>query len=372
MTKKSQREHEIIKTSVIGIVANLVLVGFKAAVGLVSNSIAIVLDAVNNLSDALSSIITIVGTKLAGKPADRKHPYGYGRIEHVTAFIVSAIVLYAGITALIESVKKIIEPESTNYSAVTIIVLVVAIIVKLGLGMFVKAQGRKVKSDALVASGVDALNDVLLSVSVLASAVIHMIWGVSLEAYVGILVSVMIIKTGVELIRKSIDDMIGTRVESEFAKQIKKEIVKEPEVSGAFDLVLHDFGPNKYLGSVHIEVPDSLTVAEVDKISRRITANILRKYGVVLHTVGVYSINTHDKDAMQMEETIRKIVFSHPEVLQMHGFYVDMNEKMMSFDIIIDFRVKNQEGIYCEIYDAIKQRYPKYKINIALDVDTSD
>ena len=202
MTKKSQREHEIIKTSVIGIVANLVLVGFKAAVGLVSNSIAIVLDAVNNLSDALSSIITIVGTKLAGKPADRKHPYGYGRIEHVTAFIVSAIVLYAGITALAESVKKIIEPEPTNYSAVTIIVLVVAIIVKLGLGMFVKAQGRKVKSDALVASGVDALNDVLLSVSVLASAVIHMIWGVSLETYVGILVSAMIIKTGVELIRK--------------------------------------------------------------------------------------------------------------------------------------------------------------------------
>ncbi|MBR3415011.1 cation diffusion facilitator family transporter [Candidatus Saccharibacteria bacterium] len=372
MARKNTRERAIIKTSVISILTNILLVGFKAAVGLAANSIAIVSDAINNLSDALSSAITIIGTKLAGKPADRKHPYGYGRIEHVTSFVVSTIVLYAGITALIESLKKIIEPEAASYDAVTIIILVAAIVVKLGLGIFVKARGREIKSAALVASGVDAFNDAILSTSVLASAVIYMIWGISLEAYVGLVVSAVIIKSGVELIREAIDEMVGTRVESKLARQIKKEIAKEPEVGGAFDLILHDFGPNKYLGSVHIEVPDTMTVAEVDKISRRITAKILKKYGVILHTVGIYSINTEDAEAAKIEREVREMVFSHDDILQMHGFYLDKTEKTISFDIIIDFSAEDQEKTYREICDEVKRRFSDYRVSVTLDVDLSD
>ena len=193
---KDYREKVVIKTSVVSIISNIVLAGFKAFVGLLANSIAIISDAVNNLSDALSSIITIVGTKLAGKSPDKKHPYGYGRIEYMTSLIVSGIVLYAGITAFVESVKKIIHSEVADYSTITLIILIAGIIVKFILGIYVKKKGKEVNSDSLVASGSDAFNDAILSISVLASAIIYMLFKISLEAYVGVLLSVFIIKAG--------------------------------------------------------------------------------------------------------------------------------------------------------------------------------
>ncbi len=369
---KDNRERVVIKTGIISIISNIVLASFKAFIGLLANSIAIITDALNNLSDALSSIITIVGTKLAGKAPDRKHPYGYGRIEYMTSFIVSAIVLYAGITSLVESIKKIIHFETPNYTTITLIILVVGIIVKFVLGVYVKNKGREVNSDSLVASGSDALNDAILSISVLASAIIYMIFGVSLEAYVGLLLSLFIIKAGIDLIKESVDNILGVRIESKLARNIKKDVLKEENVLGAFDLILNDYGPDKYSGSIHIEVPDTLTVAEVDKISRKITKNIMNKYGVVLHTIGVYSVNTKDKRIISIQKEIHDIVFSHNGILQMHGFYFDESDKIISFDIIIDFKINNREEIYKEIYDEIQSKYKDYKINITLDIDISD
>ena len=369
---KNNREKAIVKTSIISICANLMLVGFKATVGLLSNSIAIITDAVNNLSDALSSIITIIGTKLAGKAPDKKHPYGYGRIEYITSLVVSAIVLYAGITAFIESVKKIIAPEEVDYNVTTLIVLIGGIIIKFVLGLYVKKKGRAIKSDSLVASGADAFNDAILSISVLASAIVYMIFNINLEAYVGALVSVFIIKAGIELIKESINNVLGTRIESSLAKSIKKEVLKEKNVKGAFDLVLNDYGPDKYLGSIHIEVEDTLSVADIDKISRRITKQVLQKYGVTLHTIGVYSINTKDKNIIEAKKKVEKIVFAHKEVLQMHGFHLDAEDETLSFDIIIDFKAENYEKIYQDIYDAVQKEFKNYKITIVLDIDISD
>lgn len=369
---KSPREKIVVKTSVISICANLVLVGFKATVGFLSNSIAIISDAINNLSDALSSIITIVGTKLAGKAPDKKHPYGYGRIEYVTSLAVSMIVLYAGLTALIESVKKIFTPEDVDYNAITLIILGAGILIKFSLGLYVKKKGRDVKSDSLVASGTDAFNDAILSISVLVSAIIYMIFNVNIEAYVGVLLSLFIIKTGIELVRESVNNVLGKRIESRLSKSIKKEVLKEEGIQGAFDLILNDYGPGKYLGSIHIEVADTLTAAEIDKISRNITKRVSQKYGVILHTIGIYSINTQDKEAIKAKKKVEEIVFSHREILQMHGFYLDNEEKIISFDIIIDFKAANREQIYRDIYDAVQSEFPAFKISIALDVDTSD
>ena len=369
---KNNREKVVIRTSIVSIVANIVLAGFKAFVGFLANSVAIISDAVNNLSDALSSIITIVGTKLAGRAPDKKHPYGYGRIEYMTSLIVSAIVLYAGITSLVESVKKIIHPEVSDYSTITLVILIAGILVKFILGLYVKRKGHEVNSDSLVASGSDAFNDAILSISVLASAVIYMLFQISLEAYVGVLLSIFIIKAGFELIRESVDNMLGVRVESDLAKSIKKEITKEKDVQGAYDLVLNDYGPDKYLGSVHIEVLDSLTVSDIDRISRNITRVISEKYGVILHTIGVYSVNTKDKKVINAKKEITKIVFSHKGILQMHGFYIDEEDKYISFDIIIDFKIKNREEVYQKIYDEVQKKYKGYKIDITLDIDVSD
>ncbi|MBR3138765.1 cation transporter [Candidatus Saccharibacteria bacterium] len=369
---KKSRENTVVKISLLSIVANLVLVGFKAFVGFLSNSIAIISDAINNLSDALSSIITIIGTKLAGKAPDKKHPYGYGRLEYMTSLTVSAIVLYAGITALVESVKKIIQPETPDYSTITLIILIAGIVVKFALGLYVKKTGKRIHSDSLVASGTDAFNDAILSISVLASAVIYLLSGISLEAYVGVLVSLFIIKTGIDLIRKSVNNIVGVRVESSLSRKIKKEVAKEENVQGAFDLVLYDYGPDKYLGSIHIEVPDTLTVSEVDKISRRITKNILQKYGVILHTIGVYSVNTKDKAITKIQNDIKDIIFSHQGVLEMHGFYYDEEDKTISCDIIIDFAVEDRDSLCKHIYEEIQEKYKDYKVHITLDIDAND
>ena len=369
---KSNREKVVVKTSIISIISNIILVIFKAIIGILSNSIAIISDAVNNLSDALSSIITIIGTKLAGKKPDKKHPYGHGRIEYMTALVVSGIVLYAGITAMVESIKKIIHPEKVEYTTITLIVLVAAIIVKFFLGMYVKKKGKEINSDSLVASGADAFNDAILSISVLISTLIYMIFGLSIEAYVGVIVSIFIIRAGIELIKESVDNMLGIRVESNLSKAIKREVMKESDVKGAYDLILNNYGPDKYLGSIHIEVLDTLSVADVDKISRRITKNISEKYGVLLHTIGVYPINTKDKKIIAIRQDIHDIVFSHEGIIQMHGFYIDVVQKMINFDIIIDFSIKNREEEYGKIYDEIQDKYKDYEINITLDTDISD
>ena len=369
---KNKRQQIVMKTSVITIITNIFLSIFKAIIGLLSNSIAIISDAINNLSDVLSSIITIIGTKLASKAPDKEHPYGHGRIEYMTSLVVSIIVLYAGLTAMIESIKKIINPEEVNYNIYSIIILIAAIIAKFILGMYVKKKGYEANSDALVASGSDALSDAIVSTSVLLSAIIYIIFKISLEAYVGILVSFIIIKTGYELIRKSIDNILDTRTESSLSRKIKKDIEKEENVEGAFDLILNDYGPDKYLGSVHIEVFDTLTVREIDKISRKITKKIIEKYGVLLHTIGIYSINTKDEDIIKIKNDIKDIVFSHDGILEFHGFYLDKEDMTISFDIIIDFKIKNREELYSHIYDEVQKKYKDYKLYITLDVDISD
>ena len=372
MEKNNKRHRIIVRTSIISIVANILLVVMKATVGLMSNSIAIITDAVNNLSDALSGIVTIIGTKIAGRAADKNHPYGHGRAEYVAAFVVSAIVLYAGATALIESVQKIIEPSEPDYNVATIIVLVIGIVGKFALGFYVKMTGKRTHSVALTASGTDALNDGILSISVLVSAIITMIWGINLEAYVGIAVSLYIIKSGIGLVKESVDSIVGIRADRKMTHKIKKEISGYPKVEGVYDLILTDYGPDQYMGSVHIEVPDTMTVAEIDKLSRKITEQVMTKHGVIIHTVGVYSVNTKDQKIIDMKKTVHDIVFSHPHILQMHGFYVDDERMTMSFDIIIDFAEKNRMEVYKKICDEVHQRFPKYKLNVTLDVDISD
>ena len=291
-TPAMSRDKVIIRTSVIGIAANVLLAAFKAVIGLASNSIAVVLDAVNNLSDALSSIITIVGTKLAGKLPDKKHPLGYGRVEYLSAMLVSGIVLYAGITSAVESVKKIIHPEKPDYSVISLVIIAVAVLVKIVLGRYVKAQGEKVNSGSLVASGSDAMFDAILSSSVLASAIIFKVSGISLEAYVGAVISVIIIKSGVEMMMETLDQILGERAEKEITDKIIAIMKEEKDVRGAYDLVLHNYGPDKHLGSVHIELPDHMTVREVDRLTRKLEARVYKETGVIMTGVGLYSYNT--------------------------------------------------------------------------------
>ncbi len=363
------RGKKIVRTSIIGIVTNLVLAGFKALVGLLSNSIAIVLDAVNNLSDALSSVITIVGTILAGRAPDKEHPLGHGRIEYISAMIISAIVLYAGVMSLIESVKKILHPEVADYSAVTLIVVSSAVIVKLILGQYVRRVGMKVRSDSLVASGKDALFDALISLSVLLSAVIFLVFGLSLEAYVGVLISLFIVKAGIDMLRETMDEIVGRRVDRSFTEAIKETVCEDESVGNAYDLFLHSYGPDRYIGSVHVEVPETMTASEIDAMERRIAHNVYAKHGVLMTGIGIYSVNTMDSRIMKIRTDVANIITSHEGVLQIHGFFLDSEKKEINLDIIIDFGIKDRESLFKHISEDLQEAYPDYKFNLVLDID---
>ena len=367
----ADREKTIVRTSVIGIIANVLLAAFKAAVGIISNSIAVTLDAVNNLSDALSSVITIIGAKLGAKKPDKKHPLGYGRIEYLSSMIVAAIVLYAGITSLVESVKKIIHPEAADYGMVSLIIIAVAIIVKLLLGKYVRKQGEKVNSGALVASGKDASFDAILSASVLASAIVFLVWGISLEAYVGVIISIVIIKAGIEMMVETLNDIIGQRGDAEMSKQIKRLVNEEPEVRGAYDLNLFNYGPDKYYGSVHMELPDTMTVDEVDVLTRKIQLKVYQETGVILTGIGVYSYNTSNDEAAEIRNTVQHTILSHDWALQMHGFYVDTINKTMRFDVVVSFDIDHKEALDI-MTGEVKKLYPDYDIQIIPDVDVTD
>lgn len=372
MNTQTSRDKTIIRTSIIGILANVFLAAFKAFVGLASNSIAIVMDALNNISDAASSLITIIGTKLAGKEPDRKHPFGYGRIEYMSAMLISILVLYAGITAFIESVKKIIHPETPDYSTLTLVIVAVAVIVKILLGRYVKHVGEEVNSDSLINSGEDATLDSIISASTLVAAAVYMFFHVSLEAWLGALIAIAIIKSGIEMLSDTLSKILGERAEPQLAREIKETVISHPEVSGAYDLVLHNYGPDSYNGSIHIEVPDTLSADDLDKLIRKITVDVYQKHDVILTAIGVYSINTKDPDAIKAREDVSKIVLSHPHILQMHGFYLDKKEKTMRFDIVVSFDAKDRREVHRQICEEIQKQYPDYTLQIAMDTDFSE
>ena len=365
-----ERQKTIIRTSIIGIVANLLLAGFKAGVGIFSNSIAVVLDAVNNLSDALSSIITIIGAKLAGKKPDKKHPLGHGRVEYISALIVAAIVLYAGITSLVESVKKIIDPVQAHYSSISLVIIAVAVVTKILLGRYVRKKGKETGSGALVASGTDALSDAAISAAVLVTALIYTFGGISLEAYMGVIISGFIIKAGIEMISDTVSDILGRRTDMEVSKKIKELVVAEQHVLGAYDLFVHNYGPGREYASIHVELPDYLTVDQVDVLTRRLTDKVYRETGVILTGVGVYSRNTNPKaDAIRHE--IEEIVLKHEWALQMHGFYIDEEKKVIRFDVVLSFDIPQKEGIRI-LCDEVRAEFPDYKPVIVADIDITD
>lgn len=366
------REKVIVRTSVIGILANVFLAGFKAVVGLISNSISVILDAVNNLSDALSSVITIIGAKLSNKPADKKHPLGYGRIEYLSAVIISVIVLYAGISSAIESVKKIIEPETPDYSAAALIIIGVAVLVKVLLGTYVSRTGKKVNSDSLVNSGKDALMDSVISMSVLVAAVIYLLWNVSLEAYLGVIISLFIIKSGLEMLRDTISQILGERIDGELSKNIKKELSAFPHVNGAYDLILHSYGPDQLIGSVHVEVPDTLSAPEIDAMQRAMQAVIYEKFDVTLTGISIYSVNMSDPETAKVYNEVYDTVMAYDHVLQVHGFHLNKEAKMVIFDLIIDFEIKDRKALYNEIVEKISVQHPGYRFYVTLDSDISD
>ena len=365
------REKVIIRTSFIGIVANILLVGFKAFIGFLVGSIAIILDAVNNLSDALSSVITIIGTKLAKKKPDAKHPYGHGRIEYITSLVISVIILFAGVTAIYQSIQAIIENKDITYSVPAIVIIGSAIIVKLGLGIYFRKVGKKINSESLKASGTDALFDAIISVGTLTAIIVSMVWHVNIEGYLGIVIGLFIIRAGIEVLHSALSSIIGERTSKETSLGIKALICSHKEVKGAYDLIINNYGPQRAFGSVHIEIDDNITAREIHALTRKISEEVYFKFGVIL-TVGIYASNSSNEEIAEIKNYLLEEIKKYEDVKQLHGFYLDKEQNVITFDIIIDFKCKDPNAVRNSIFFAVKEKYPLYDYYIVLDNDITD
>lgn len=362
---KKTRNNQITKVSIVGIGANALIATFKVIVGLLSNSVAVLLDAINNVSDALSSAITIVGVKLAGRKPDSKHPFGYGRVEYFSAILIAGIIFTAGVSSMVESIKAVINPEQTSFTWVSVMVIVVAIVGKLILGYYFKVRGKALNSDALVASGLDASYDAILSASTLLGAAVSMLWDINIDGYIGIAISAFIIKTGIETLLDPLGKVVGKKVQGDLATAIKTKVSELPDVLGAYDLILHDYGPDKAIGSVHIEVSDKLSSHQIQKICRRVSALVYSEFKIVV-TVGIYVMNDTDREVIAMREDIRQMAMSQDGVQQMHGFFVDDEE--IAFDVVISFD-HDAPSICHWLEKQIMSKYPGRTIHITTDTN---
>ena len=365
------REKVITQTSIIGIIANIFLAAFKAVAGFFAGSIAIVLDAVNNITDAMSSIITIVGIKLSKKNPDDKHPFGYGRIEYFSTILISLLILFAGISSITESAKRIANPELPDYSIVTIVIVVASVIIKLILGKYVSKQGEKYNSDALVASGSEAKFDAIISASTLVGAAVTFLLHISIDGYIGIIISAFIIKAGIEMFLEAIGDVIGNRPDSEVSKKIKKTIAEMDGVNGAYDLILHNYGPDKAIGTVHIEIDGQMNAVDIHKLTKRIQRKIIDGFHIFL-TIGIYAVDGIDKEKVSMREKIDSICKSNEGVINTHGYYIDFDEKIISFDVGIDFTILDRNTFEKNIKAEVERTYPGFSAYVNLDTYYSD
>ena len=366
---EKKRQDKIIKTSLVGIIGNALLAIFKAIIGLSSNSIAILVDAVNNFADAASSLITIIGTKLAAKEPDEDHPFGYGRIEYLSAMVIAVIILYVGVSSLVEAIKKIINPVKASYGLLTIVIVILSVIVKLGIGRYFNRVGREVRSDALINSGKDSNLDAIVSLSILLAAGIYVGFGLSLEAYLGAIISAIIIKSAIEMLNKTISQLLGEKINPDLAKEVIATVEDFPGVEGASAMVLNNYGPNDWNGSIDIGVPETYTAEQLDEIIRDIQLEVYYKYQIELTAVGVYPINAENRHIARIKDHLKEIIFSHQYINGVHGLYVDESDKEIRFDVIISLDAEDRLEVLRKVVMDIKNNYPEYNIEAFPNVD---
>ena len=364
-----ERAKKIIKASFIGIIMNVLLSIAKMIVGLIVGAISIVLDAVNNLSDAISQIVTIIGTALSMKAPNKKHPYGYGRVEYITSQVMAAIIISVGVVSLNEAIQKIMNPGKPEYAIYSLVILAAAIVLKLLYATYTRIVGKKLNAKNLLATSTDSLMDSLLTLGTLIAGIIVYFGGYNIEGYVGCIIAALIIKAGIELMIDAIKSIIGNRIDSNMSKNIKEIINSFDGVLGTYDLSLHEYGPLKTIGSAHIEVEDRMPASEIHVLTRKIVETVYSRVGVLL-TIGIYATNDSTTYYTKIKNTVKELVQSYDEILELHGFYV--RDDKVSFDLVFDFKCKNRSEIIDEIKDILVGLYPGYSFDIVIDNDLSD
>lgn len=362
----SDRESQIVKVSVVNIVNNIVFAVLKVIIGMLSGSVSILTDAINNITDSASAIITIIGTKLSQKSPDSKHPFGYGRIEYLTSLIIGIIVTISGVEMIINSSKSIINPTPVDYSSITIIVLVITIIGKFGLANYTKRMGDRLDSGALQASGAESKADVFVSIIALVSAVIYMIFDFSIDAYAGIVIALFIVKVGLDVLADTLNKILGEKIDSDIASKIIEVIEEKDIILGAHDLIINNYGPNSNIGSVNVEIDHEFLVGDIYPVLHGLQADIYRRFHIYL-VFGIYAVNIDHENSKYAWKILMDFKDSEPHCLNCHGLVVDDDKKEIYCDIVLDFDC-DRKLIKENLIKIFKSsRFRDYKIIVTID-----
>ena len=365
---KGNREKQIINISILGIIANLILAGVKIIIGVMSGSIAITSDAVNNLTDSSTALITIIGTKLAQKKPDKNHPFGFGRVEYLTSMIIGIIVLVTGFEMGLSSIKGIFNPSAVDYSWVILIVLFITVIVKTFLAAYIEKQGRKLNSGALIASGKEAKNDVLISVVTIISALVYMFTKLSIDSYAGLFISIFILKTGFEVLKDTINKILGEKIDSEVKDKIFEIIQSSESILGVHDLILNNYGPNTNIGSINVEMDYKKTVGEIYPEIHKLQMKIYQTHVYLIF--GIYGVDNTSEITKEVWRILKDFKQSEPHCIGWHGVVIDEKDKRIFCDIVLDFSC-NRSEIKSRLEKIIKDRFKEYTIVVIVDSEFS-
>lgn len=343
--------------SIVGISSNFLLFLIKITAGLLFNSISIVADAVNNLSDSGSSLITLVGFKISGKPADEKHPYGHARMEYVSGLIVSFIIIFLGLQLIKSSIDKIIHPQMAEFSILSVIILVIAILIKLWQCLFYRKIGKVIDSLTLMATSVDSRNDILATSAVLLATVITRFTSFNLDGYMGVLVALLILVSGIKLVSDTISPLLGMAPTKELVDSIYKKILSYDNIIGLHDLTVHSYGAYKCFASVHCEVPAEQDIMMSHDIIDNIERDFLKEQGIHM-VIHLDPVVTSDAKTNELKETVKKLIQQISPQIGMHDFRVvwGMSHSNLIFDIVIPFDFKWSDN---EIIELISDQINK-------------
>ncbi len=365
----NERTTGIIRYNLLGIAINLFLAVIKIIVGIIIEAHAIILDGVNSISDIVSSAIAIMASYLAEKRSNSAHPFGYGRLEYLCSFVVTMAIMYVGVSTIISTIKAIIDPhDPPSYNTIAIIIMIVSFILKLSYGLLMRKKGSDLSSTAMIATGTDSLGDSLFSLAVLVAIVVYRLTGLDIEHYLCIFSSLMILFTGVSIIRECTTKILGERIDPEEKKKIVNMIAEYDEVLNVSNLVLHNYGEGHLIGSVDIEVDGKMMAEQISMLSRRII-NKARKMGVVITSVGISGTDLSDPEALKIQDEIADISTRYDGIKKVNAFTIDLNNKIISFYAVPDYSVKDREEDIEAFRKELKKRFPDYHIYIQEGID---
>lgn len=357
-------------TSVVGILCNVLLFAGKLAVGMVMRSVSVMADAFNNLSDAASSVIGFVGVKMAGKPADREHPFGHGRIEYIAALVVAFLVIQVGLTFFKSSLDKIRHPEDLSFDLVSMLILTASVAVKLWLGRFNKALGKRINSSVMQAAAADALGDVVTTLATMGSILFFHFTQINIDGFVGLLVSLVVMWAGIGIARDTLEPLIGQPVDPKLYRKISEFVESYDGILGSHDLIVHNYGPTRSLASIHAEVPNDVDIETSHEIIDRIERDAARKLGIFL-VIHMDPVAVRDERVTELKEQVTAELKKIDERLSLHDFRIVDGEQQINliFDVVVphSYSDKDMTQLHLDIVEKVSGLDPRYQCVVTLE-----